>query len=303
MFSVVDFNSVNDHPIALALGFFDCIHKGHESLVRSAIQYANEHSIQSAILTFSNDPNAFFNKDKQIYTIEDRVSVIKEIGMDFVITAEFDNRFASMSPDDFLNALISHFNVKAIFIGADYTFGANAKGDANYLAAFCNAKGIQLNILPYEMALGEKLSTRNLKTLVKSGEVDKLNNYLSTPYFIKGMVLHERHDGTNIGFPTANIKPNFDRLPLASGVYATYCIVDCKKYMSMTNVGAKPTFSDNSISIESFILDFSQNLYGKEIKVEFIKKMRDIIEFQSVEQLKQQLEKDERHAREILAQN
>lgn len=303
MIEVVDFNSVNDHPIAIALGFFDCIHKGHEMLARSAIQYAKEHSIESAILTFSNDPNVFFNKDKQIYTIEDRVFVLEQIGMDIVITSKFDNTFASMSPDEFLKVLTSHFNVKAIFIGADYTFGVNASGDANYLDKFCTANNIELDILPYEMACGEKLSTRNLKSLVKSGEVDTLNGYLSSPYFIQGTVQHERHAGTNIGFPTANIKPNSDKLPLASGVYATYCIVDGEKYMSMTNVGCKPTFSDNSISIESYILDFSEDVYDKQIEVIFVKRMRDIIPFVSVEDLKQQLEKDEAHARKILAQN
>lgn len=301
MFEVVDFNDSCNRPIALALGFFDCIHKGHEALVRSTIDYALKNSICSAILTFCNDPNLFFSKDKQIYTFDDRISVLKAIGMDFVISAEFNKAFATLSPYDFLHALTSRFNVKAIFIGADYTFGDGASGDANYLADFCKENDILLTILPYEMACGEKLSTRNLKMLVKSGEVDQLNQYLSSPYFVKGKILHERHDGTNIGFPTANIKPNPDRLPLANGIYATYCIIDKKKYMSMTNVGAKPTFCDNSISIESYIFDFSKDVYDKEIEVIFIKKMRDIVQFDSVEQLKQQLEKDEQHAREILA--
>lgn len=300
MFDVIDFYSVNDRPIALALGFFDCIHKGHEALVHSAINFSKEHSINSAILTFSNDPNLFFKKERQIYTIDDRISILERIGMDFVITANFDNSFASLSPDEFLTALSSNFNVKAIFIGADYTFGAEAKGDVKYLAGFCKTNGIELFVLPYEMVCGEKLSTRNLKSLVKSGEVEVLNTYLSSPYFMKGTVLHERHAGTNIGFPTANIKPNENRLPLANGIYATYCIIDGKKYMSMTNVGIKPTFADNSISIESYILDFSQDVYGKEIKVEFIKKMRDIIRFESASQLKLQLSKDEQNAREIL---
>lgn len=303
MIKVVDFNSVNDLPIALALGFFDCIHKGHETLARNAMRFAKENGISGAILTFSNDPNLFFSKDKQIYTFEDRVEVLNKIGMDFVISAQFDEHFASLLPDEFLHNLTTKFNVKAIFIGADYTFGAGAKGDSKYLADYCKENSIKLYILPYEMACGEKLSTRNLKSLVKNGDVELLNTYLSSPYFIKGKVLHERHDGSSIGFPTANIKPNSNRLKLANGIYATYAIIDGKKHMSMTNVGPKPTFSDNSISIESYILDFSQDVYGKEIEVVFIKKMRDIIRFESAEQLKSQLKTDEQNARKILAHN
>lgn len=297
---VIDFNSVNSQPLALALGFFDCIHKGHEALVSSAIDFAKENKISSALLTFSNDPNIYFSKEKQIYTFEDRVEVLNKIGIDCVISAIFDKEFANLEPNVFLDILTSRFNVNAIFIGADYTFGAYAKGDVNVLLEYCNQKGIKLFVVPFEKVSGVKLSTRNLKSLVKDGDVATLNKHLSQPYFMRGTILHERHQGTNIGFPTANIKPNADRLPLKNGIYATYCVVDGIKYFAMTNVGAKPTFADSSISVETYIMDFNQDLYGKEIEIVFVEKMRDIIKFESEYQLVCQLKCDEENARRIL---
>lgn len=297
---IIDFNTVNDEPLALALGFFDCIHKGHESLVRSAIDFSKKNNISSALLTFSNDPNLFFEKEKQIYSFNDRVDVLNKIGIDYVISTKFDIQFANLRPEEFLSILMSNFNIKSLFVGADYTFGAAAKGDVNTLSAFCKDNDIQLCIVPFEEVDGEKLSTRNLKSLVKNGNITMLNKYLSEPYFMRGIIVHERHQGTNIGFPTANIKPNADRLPLKDGIYATYCIVDGTEYMSMTNVGAKPTFEDNSISVETYIMDFNKDVYGKEIEIVFVKKMREIIKFASKEQLIGQLRSDEDNARKIL---
>lgn len=296
----VDFKNSIKEPLAISLGFFDCIHKGHESLVRSAIRYAHERALNSALLTFSNDPNVFFNKDKQIYTVEDRQKVLVNLGVDFLVTAQFDNDFSALSPQQFFDALTSRFNIKAIFIGEDYTFGARAMGNADTLKAYCEQCGVKLVIVPFENVAGEKLATRNLKSLVKNGEVSTLNDYLSEPYFMDGIVLHERHAGTSIGFPTANIKQNADRLPLANGIYATICNVDCKKYIAMTNVGSKPTFGDNSASVETYIIDFNGDVYGKQIQVQFIQKMREIVHFSSKDELVEQLQQDEARAREIL---
>lgn len=297
---IIDFNTDNEKPLALALGFFDCIHKGHESLVRAAIDFSKKNNISSALLTFSNDPNLFFEKEKQIYSFDDRVDVLNKMGVDYVISTKFDIQFANLRPEEFLSILTKNFNIKSLFVGADYTFGAAAKGDVNMLWTFCKDNDIQLFILPFEEVDGEKLSTRNLKSLVKGGNVAMLNKYLSEPYFMRGTILHERHQGTDIGFPTANIKPNTDRLPLKDGIYATYCIIDGMQYMSMTNVGAKPTFGDNSISVETYIMDFNKDVYGKEIEIVFVEKMREIIKFVDKQQLIEQLRCDEENARRIL---
>ena len=174
---VVDFNHKFDAPIAVSLGFFDCIHKGHEKLVRSAISYSRIHGTKSALLTFVNDPNLTFGKEKQIYTFDDRVKVLDKCCLDVVVGAHFDQSFADMSPLEFLHALTSNFNVKAIFVGADYTFGRFAKGNVETLRSFCVENCIYLEVVPFETANGEKISTSTLKNYVKNGQVDALNEF------------------------------------------------------------------------------------------------------------------------------
>lgn len=297
---ILDFEKQYDFPVALALGFFDCIHKGHQKLCERAIDYAKANGIESALLTFSNDPNVLFDGEKQMYCFSDRVKVLEKCGLDIVIAALFDDKFASLSPIDFLDELTANFNVESIFVGADYTFGKFAAGNVDLLGKYCGDKGISLCVVPFETSDGVKISTSKLKTFVKNGQVDKLNEYLALPYFMSGEVLHARHKGTSMGFPTTNIAQNESRLQLANGIYATFCEVDGKIFKSMTNVGTKPTFSDNSVSVETYIIDFSGNLYGKTISVYFIEKMRDIVKFASQVELEAQLDSDEVNSNKIL---
>lgn len=287
-------------PIALALGFFDCIHIGHEKLLRETIDIANKQNIESAVLTFSNDPNEYLNKQKQIYSFGDRASVLQNIGVDILISQTFDKDFMSLEPCEFLDILTHSFNIKYIVVGNDYTFGRYAKGNVEYMQSYLKDKDIKIIIVPFELLEGKKLSTRNLKSFITSGNVSELNNLLSEPYFVKGCISHERHVGSKIGYPTANIIPNMDRLMLASGIYATTIEIDGVRYNSMTNVGIKPTFDDNSLSIETHIFDFAGDIYGKTVIVRFISKVRDIVKFDSIDALKSQLQKDELTIRKIL---
>lgn len=298
---ICDFNNGYKQPIAIALGFFDCIHIGHSRLINAVNSYRNQHfGVKSALLTFTNDPNLVFGKKKEIYTFDDRVDVLESMSIDVVVGATFDADFINTSYDDFLNKLGADFDIRFIAVGADYTFGKGAEGDVAKLGEFCIKNAIKLCVVPFEELDGEKLSTTYLKYLVQEGKVDSLCELLSSPYFIKGTVLHAKHNGTAMGFPTANISIDRNRLPLCEGIYATLCYIDGKKYQSMTNVGAKPTFGDDSVSIEAYIFDFNQDLYGKEIKIEFIERTRDVIKFQDKNALVEQLKKDEMQIRNIL---
>lgn len=296
----LNFNQKISEPTVVALGFFDCIHLGHKKLVSEAKRYAEQYNVKSALLTFTNDPNVVFGGEKQIYTFEDRTFILDKLGLDFVIGARFDVDFAHMSARDFFLTLVNNFNVKALIVGEDYTFGINAEGDTSLLADLCNACGIELTVVPFEKIDGRKLSTSNLKTLVKLGDVSRLNSLLASEYFVRGEVLHAKHNGTQMGFPTANIAVPDDRLPLGDGIYATIAQIDGKSFYSMTNVGAKPTFGDLAPSIETYIFDFDADLYGKELRLYFVERVRDIIKFDSPTLLSKQLEQDEKTIRALL---
>ncbi len=287
------------NPIVLSLGFFDCIHIGHKSLIETANKIAKESGAESFLMTFSNDPSTLFWKSKQIYTFEDRVESLKNLDVQGVISANFDERFAAIEPDEFLRLLTDTLNIKCIVVGADYTFGINAEGDVDYLKRFCAVRGIRVEVVPFACINGLKLSTRNLKSLLDVGDVKTLDAYLSEPYFMTGSVKHAKHNGTRMGFPTANISQNPDRFPLASGVYATKVVVDGKEYASMTNVGAKPTFGDFSENVETHVMNFDEDLYGKNIKIKFYERIRDIKRFDTMDDLRLQLTTDEQHVNKL----
>lgn len=300
---IVDFYDKYSMPLAITLGFFDCIHTGHKNLVREALNCAKNNvngACECALMTFSNDPNDVLAKSKQIYEFADRCNVLENLSLDIVIGAKFDRDFANLTPQEFLDTLTNNFNIRVIIVGADYTFGQNASGNVEFLSKYCNIVGIKLLVLPFETVGGVKLSTRNLKSLVENGNVDILNEMLSEPYFVRGEVKHARHAGTGMGFPTVNIEMPTGRLPLRDGIYATKIQIDGVSYNSMTNVGAKPTFGVNSLSIETYVFDFDEDVYGKPVKVQFFKRTRDVQKFDSIDALKNQLSYDEQQIRQYL---
>lgn len=293
----ISFYEQNSEPIALALGFFDCIHLGHKKLIENC----KVDGLKSAVFTFSSDPSIVFNSSKQLYTYEERLSVLNNLDVDFVINCEFTKEFSMLDYSKFLEILENNFNIKRICVGSDYTFGKDAKGNVNILKEYCDKKNIELCIIDFELdANGSKLSTRNLRELVKWGDIKQLNQYLTEPYFIIGNIIHAKHIGTLIGFPTANIMPKSSRFQLNEGVYATKIEIDGKLYNSMTNVGKKPTFNDDSYSIESFIFDFNNDIYNKNTKIIFIEKVRDIQKFDNSKELIKQLKQDEKKIKELL---
>lgn len=287
-------------PLVICLGFFDCVHIGHKELVSAACDYAAQSGIESALLTFCNDPSSFFDGERQIYSFEERVEALKSLGLDNIIAANFDNCFAAITWTEFLSLLSSSLNIKAIVVGQDYTFGRDALGNVGVLKEYCVQNGINLIVKPFAEFEGSKISTRNLKDFVKCGNVSALNRLLSEPYFMLGQVEHARHVGRAIGFPTANIRTCEDKLPIADGIYATRLYADGKFFNSMTNVGAKPTFGVYSSTVETYVFDFCGDLYGKSVKLAFLERTRDIIKFSSPIALKTQLQRDEAIIRNLL---
>lgn len=298
-----NFKDKYDVPIVLCLGFFDCIHIGHKSLIEEAIQLSKRLKCQSALLTFANDPNVVFGKLPQIYTIVERAKVIRNLGIDNLICADFDANFSAMSANCFLDTLISNFNIQAVVAGRDYTFGHGGEGDVDYLKAYAQENNFKVKIIPFEKINDKKISTSNLKSMVSDGNVDELNKYLSTPYFISGTVIHAMHRGRIIGFPTANLSLHSDALALGCGVYATKTYINDKWYISMTSIGAKPTFDEDNYSIETYIIDYNDDLYGKDIVVEFYRKIRGLIKFSSVASLQKQLESDKAQIKNFFCTN
>ena len=288
-----------EKPIVLALGFFDCVHLGHLALINEAKKMAGKVGGETAISTFGNDPNSLLNKKAQVYSIEERKIVFKNQGIDNVICEYFTKEFAEQTPRQYLDSLCHRFNIVGVVAGRDYSFGKGAEGNVCLLKEYFAEKNVKVKIVPFEKANTKKISTRYIKKFLEDGDIQVANSLLTQPYFIVGEVVHARHRGTIIGFPTANIEEHSNTTMLATGIYATKVYLEGKSYIGITNVGPKPTFGENNHTIETHILDFSKDIYGKTIQVEFHKKLREVIKFTSVPALCNQMKIDEKEAREF----
>ena len=300
----INFGEKHDAPLALALGFFDCVHRGHAAVISSAREYAAAHGCECAVFTFSNDPGAFVGKRARIYTFEERAEALRGLGVDVIVSAEFDSRFAALSREHFAEVLRDTLDLRAIRAGEDYTYGAQRAGDASTLDEDFGAYGVDIGVLPLIRIAGEeeKISSTAVKEALSAGDIARANALLSEPYFMLGRVSHAHGRGGTFGFPTANIPFDSSRLAPAPGVYATKVTVEGKVFLGGTNVGTKPTFGDEKPSVETFILDFDGDIYGKNIKLAFYQRLRGISDFGSVGELAEQLRRDVARIREIFAE-
>lgn len=276
----------------VCLGFFDCIHLGHIRLIQTARMISFKKHAELSVFTFLNNPFKLFSDKKEVLTFEERCIKLKEQFVNNIIAANFDKKFANLSPKEFLDNLFRNKNITAVVVGNDYTFGKNAKGNIEFLRAYLSEKEVDLFIIDMYMVGKQKLSSTYIRQLVEEGNVRKISHYLDGPYIISGKVVKGRGVGSKINIPTANIEYNEEKIKLKPGVYATNVVIDGVTMKAVTNVGTKPTFNDNSFNIESHIIYFKGELYNKNIIIEFIKRIRDIKQFNSEKELVEQITKD-----------
>ena len=289
---LTDYTCPSKSEEVLCLGFFDCVHQGHMKLINKARQIAFTKGYDISIFTFDNNPLSYFKDENLILTFKERCFVFEELQINTVYYTSFTKEFANLDRDTFLDNLLSNKNIKAIVVGSDYTFGKDRLGDAEYLKEYCKKLGISVYIQPLLMYNDEKLSSTYIRDLVKEGSIDELNSLLVSPYLIGGKVASGRGVGTKDLFPTANIELDDDKIKLAPGVYYTHVFIDGIRYRAATNVGAKPTYGITTYNVESYILFYTKKLYGKQIYIEFIEKMRENQAFSSINELKEQIKKD-----------
>lgn len=273
----------------LCLGYFDAFHKGHKRLIEVAKQTAKSQNLAVATLLFTGGKN----NEKDVFTLEERLEIAKKLGVEIAIVQPLDCEFMAKDKSQFVFDILNFNSIKAVVSGKDFRFGKNALGNVNYLKEICAISGVESIVLDDIVNdFGERYSSKNVKKLLDNGEIEKVNDYLGHDYFIQGEVVAGKKLGSKIGFPTANIIPNDSKYLIKRGVYLTYTNICGKTYKCLTNVGAQPTFKGKNEIIESYIDNFSGDLYGKTITFNFVKRIRDIYNFSSKEELINQLKKD-----------
>lgn len=293
----VEYSKAIAHPAVVALGFFDCIHIGHIKLIEECKLIAFKKNCKSAVFTFLNSPFDILGKRSgQILNFEERLKKLDSLDVDYCIAAQFDRQFSNLSPKDFLDCLIEGNSIEGIVVGEDYTFGKNGAGNVEFLAKWCQNNDIDLTIVDYAFDGDIKISSSTVRELLIEGNLKKANVYLGQPYFIIGDVICGSKRGRGIGFATANVAYPHDKLKIKAGSYYTRTFIDGVWLKSVTNVGDHPTFEDYNFNIESYIIYYKGDIYGKKIVIEFLERIRDIYKFSNKEQLAERIRKDVKFA-------
>jgi riboflavin kinase/FMN adenylyltransferase len=282
----------------VAIGNFDGVHLGHQKILNFLVNKTIEKDLISLVLTFSPHPGKITGKGqiKLLQTLEQKIESIQAFGVQAVFTLPFTKKFASLSTKDFIDKiLIKTLNARAVIVGNNFRFGKNRTGDISILESQTASNNLKIYIIPSVSVNTMTISSSLIRRLILKGDIKNANLLLGKPYEIQGEVIKGHSRGTILGFPTANVNTENDITPF--GVFLTSVILNNKEFPSLTNIGKCPTFQQENINIESHILDFKSDIYRKKIKINFLKKLRDEIKFESPDKLFKQIQKDLQTAR------
>lgn len=288
-------------PAVIALGMFDGVHAGHRALLEHAVALAAQLDAASMVYTFSNHPRSVFAQAPPLLmTAGERRDAMLRLGIGSVMMEEFTPAIAALSPRAYVERLMGECDVRAMVAGFNYSFGAGGKGHEDTLRALGQALDFRVEVIPPVLYGGEYVSSTRIRRLIENGQIAEGNRMLSFPYAVEGPVVENRHIGTTIGFPTANQLPPAGKVLPLPGVYATIVRYAGNAYPAVTNVGDNPTVEGKFTTIESHLLGFAGNLYGAELRTEFMAFLRGEERFSGKEALAEQIARDVEAAKALL---
>lgn len=278
----------------VTLGNFDGVHIGHKKIIGKVVELAKKYSLPSVVFTFKNHPMKFFGAEVDIIFPESKkISVLENLGVDYLLNLDFDEKFANMNPEVFIREFLSKkLKASYIVVGYDYRFGKKRQGDFELLKIFCSKYGYTPIKIDKVEIDGVTVSSTNIRNFLKNGELQIANRMLGRYFEMEGRVNVGDKIGRLIGYPTANIDFSNYIIP-KYGVYITKTVVENVEYPSLTNVGIRPTIKQNGeLKVETYILDFNKDLYDQKIFIKFIKYLRGEMHFSTFEGLKSKIDED-----------
>lgn len=284
-----------EEPTAVTLGKFDGLHRGHDLLMQTVLEYSKKYDLASVAFTFDIPPR---NKVEEIVanvltTNDEKQYIFEKRGIDYLIECPFTSEVMTMEPKAFIAWISKALHMKYVVVGDDFRFGHKRAGDYHTLQEYEEEFGYKTIVIDKLKDSNRDISSTYVREKIADGNIKKANELLGYRYFIKSEILHGRKLGRTIGVPTINMILPENKLLPPNGVYVTEVLVDGKTYMGVTNIGCKPTVSDeNIIGVETYIDDFNQDVYGEKIVVSFIQFIRPEQKFDSIEELKSQMKSD-----------
>ncbi len=289
----------------LTIGTFDGVHLGHQEIIRHLIAGAHEAGTQTVVLTFFPHPAVTLGKRQGAIYIsnpEDRAAILGDLGVDVIVTQLFNLDTAALSAEEFMTWAKERLDFSHLIVGYDFALGRGRTGNVAYLTELGSRLGFSVDVFDPIWLEGEPISSSQVRLALANGEIEKAAKLLGRPFFLRGPVIHGDGRGRTIGIPTANIDFWQELVLPRPGVYACLARVDGKIWKAVTNIGFRPTFVDQALvpKVETHLLDFENDLYGKEIKLDFIARLRDEQKFSGIDSLVAQIQVDIQKTRDIL---
>ncbi len=294
---------IPDKDTILTIGVFDGVHLGHQRLISELIQQARQKGFLSGVVTFRQHPEDLFSVKNKLPFLTDmkkRTGLLKELGVDFIVTLSFTKALSSLSARQFIELLRKHLRMKGLVIGLDFALGKNREGDTSVIQCFGDEMDFSVTVVPPLRIRGEIVSSTTLKKALAKGDIQKVHELTGRYFSLRGKVVEGAGRGEGLGFPTANMDVKSGQALPPDGVYVGLTRVNGKVYQSMTNIGLNPTFGDMERSVESYLVDYHGDLYGKEVYLDIVARLRDEKKFASAEELKKQISQDVVQGEKIL---
>jgi riboflavin kinase/FMN adenylyltransferase len=289
-------------PCAVTIGVFDGVHRGHQHLVKILLENARDEQLSPVAVTFNPHPRSVLRPGMAITyltSLEERVEQLQALGLDAVAVLPFTSELAQLSPGDFLRMLVDELHMKLLVVGPDFALGRNRAGTIGVMRQEGERLGFRVEVAPLLDDAGEKVGSSSIRRALSDGDLALVARLLGRPFSLRGPIVEGDRRGRTLGFPTANIAVGIDHALPAYGIYVTRAHLREDTYQSCTSIGIRPTFDvELRPTVETYLLDFDADIYGQELRIELLHRLRGEVRFDSAEQLIEQMHRDIRDTRD-----
>jgi len=292
-----------EKDMLLTIGVFDGVHLGHRYLISQLKELARQQGLHSGVITFRQHPQKILSSQTKLpflTNLTQRINLLKNEGIEVIITLSFTPELAKLSARQFLGLLKKHLRMRGIVIGPDFALGQNREGNTETLRRLGQEMGFSVTVVPPIIIDGEVVSSTAIREALAKGDMKRVQSFIGRPFSLHGRVIPGARRGIKLGFPTANLDIAREQALPPDGVYVSQAHIDNQAYPAMTNIGQRPTFGGSKRVVEVYLLDYHSDLYGRELEIDFIERLRGEKKFDTPQELKKQIAKDVKRGRAIL---
>ena len=296
-----------DRDSAITIGVFDGVHRGHRHLISQLVEHALSSDSRACVVTFENHPITVLKPETRVdflIDLDERTRLMRQLGVDIVVPIKFDRQIAQLSSHDFLRALYEKLRMRHLVVGPDFAMGHNRDGSLETLPGIARHIGFSFNVVDLMTDPAGRVKSTTIRRQIADGDVSSAARLLGRNFAVRGVVVRGQERGRELGFPTANVEVAPDLVVPGNGIYATRARLDSGTYMAATSIGVRPTFDDGpERTIEAYLLNFSDDIYGQTVCLEFVQRLRGEEKFDTVEALLDQMNRDVMQTEEVLSRS